>query len=690
MADSYIYTGVWLNWAKGPILGATLTTSHSNGLYLVSFLTMFVRMAGGHLWSIICFALHQLRSSREPQDGLYHQQQMLLRNSTSDTATLWELVKQTWFWRSKAKRGIWRTIPLIAIGLMHLVLFAAAAIFVSRISNTSDEVLIMSPHCGYPLFPAVNSANDVAGLVDTFIDGRTMATWAENYVQACYNTTRADGSCNTFATPRLLPAISYTAGCPFADEMCLDPAAGTISIDSGLIDSDLDLGINSRPEHRVGYRRVTQCAPLVTEGVTEWQDGGPNAIPGNQYLNFYYGPSLVNGSLSANATFSYNKYFANETDRTYSLEYVYLVYKFLGNPLTESIISSFVTSYVGNLEDSTFVPNLKLNRTDADVTLVALLNFAQYPQPVEDLWYNATILTVNTEGTYHYAAQKPVSIMGCTEQHQFCQPNDLTQCTPLGSSLTPPPLDSFPMEQVAIAEHMHMAIVLNTLNTMIYYLGASSLQASLAQAGEDTMGSGLLPPDQWRTDVTFWHYYIMARMQRLIVEYAAGPENPSFNKYFQAPALLDAFNVCRNQKIRNSQYYSFSLLGLIITVTVGTAIVLTNLLLTPIVSLIQKLTGRGLSRREDWEQDHMLHVQRMAYENAGIGSWSNKDGLVPVTAKGQRFGKPTMGTDMEGEGGGGRGHLVSPYHMPEQNAPFLYKAYKEPTTVDVRENTMSP
>lgn len=60
MVESSIYTGIWINWSKGPILGATLTTTSKDGFLLASFLALFVRMVGSHFWSVLCFVIHQL------------------------------------------------------------------------------------------------------------------------------------------------------------------------------------------------------------------------------------------------------------------------------------------------------------------------------------------------------------------------------------------------------------------------------------------------------------------------------------------------------------------------------------------------------------------------------------------------------------------------------------------------------
>jgi len=50
-----------------------------------------------------------------------------------------------------------------------------------------------------------------------------------------------------------------------------------------------------------------------------------------------------------------------------------------------------------------------------------------------------------------------------------------------------------------------------------------------------------------------------------------------------------------------------------------------------------------MHRREDWDHDHVLQLQRLAYEGAKLGTWSSRGGGVPTTLQsleGQKFGRP--------------------------------------------------
>jgi hypothetical protein len=90
----------------------------------------------------------------------------------------------------------------------------------------------------------------------------------------CYSggpTDSASTGCNSFMQTTLVKtSVNYSDVCPFQDEIC-DTAA--VTYNSGLLDSDLDLGINAPPENRVGFRRVVSCASIPADSPrfsTDW------------------------------------------------------------------------------------------------------------------------------------------------------------------------------------------------------------------------------------------------------------------------------------------------------------------------------------------------------------------------------------------------------------------------------------
>ena len=122
-AAPYVYTGPWINWSHGLILGSTVTLSERDGGLLTAFLGIFVTAAGAACWKIMSFALHQHRSPLDPQDGIHHQQQAILRNTDSPIAAVFELARLVWCWRKDALRPFMRTLPIAALALLNFVLF---------------------------------------------------------------------------------------------------------------------------------------------------------------------------------------------------------------------------------------------------------------------------------------------------------------------------------------------------------------------------------------------------------------------------------------------------------------------------------------------------------------------------------------------------------------------------------------
>jgi hypothetical protein len=115
---------------KRVVAGSTLIVSSQTGAFSTA---LFVSIAGGDLWTIFCYLVFKWRSVNRPSDGLYHQQQVL-RNASSDSQALWDLLKAFWQWRRSARRPFLRSIGLILAALASSVGFIIAGIFSSYIT----------------------------------------------------------------------------------------------------------------------------------------------------------------------------------------------------------------------------------------------------------------------------------------------------------------------------------------------------------------------------------------------------------------------------------------------------------------------------------------------------------------------------------------------------------------------------
>lgn len=127
---------------------------------------------------------------------------------------------------------------------------------------------------------------------------------ATEYGQACYGpTTLAEGpepaACRDFPLTRVPMSIRVGVPCPFGDGICAEPN-GAMTLDTGLIDSNDHLGVNSPPGDRIKYQRTLTCAPIKGENYSSpWMAKPPSdaelgeAAPaaGVFYKTYNLGPS---------------------------------------------------------------------------------------------------------------------------------------------------------------------------------------------------------------------------------------------------------------------------------------------------------------------------------------------------------------------------------------------------------------
>jgi hypothetical protein len=100
MNDNNVYLGVWTNWSKGTVMGATLTITRQQGDLLIAFTGFLIPFVASRFWRILCFILHLYYSTSKPEDAIYHQQQVILRNSSSPDTGLVSLFRLLWSWSS--------------------------------------------------------------------------------------------------------------------------------------------------------------------------------------------------------------------------------------------------------------------------------------------------------------------------------------------------------------------------------------------------------------------------------------------------------------------------------------------------------------------------------------------------------------------------------------------------------------
>lgn len=260
-AEQYpVHIGAWTNWSRGKVMGATLTLARQDADLLIAFTAFFIAYIGTRFWRILCFIIHRACSTAGPQDAIYHQNQAVLRNSSSPESGLTLFLGLLWSSRSSHKR----LHPLLpaTCALLCIVAFSAAGGFSSQISSgVGNEVLIKSSACG------ILSSSDLRSYFTSLPVIAERVNDAANYAQQCYSNSSGRLDCDRLVESRLHGKVDLQASCPFDDQICRNPSAN-IRLDTGFVDSHDHLGLNSPGERRVLWRNVLHCAPLATEGFT--------------------------------------------------------------------------------------------------------------------------------------------------------------------------------------------------------------------------------------------------------------------------------------------------------------------------------------------------------------------------------------------------------------------------------------
>jgi hypothetical protein len=302
---------------------------------MIAFLAWFVGVASSAFWDLLSNMMFLHRATEAPRDALFHQQQMSLRVGISDIGTLWSFWKLGRQWHHRAKSPWSRSWPIILTALVHIILFSAAGILVSKVTQTRSEVMLKPITCGLWDDPYAGT---------TLVDPEVANEWvsqqqqildlAGNYVSSCYTfneSQNAQQSCLPYGRSTLAWNITAHVQCPFAPEMCSQ--GKSILLDSGLIDSHSQLGINSRVQDRVQYRQQYHCSPLETEGyvfktsnmsdlrlpesgfgTTQFPQPAVFAPSGAHFVGYNYGTNqLMTFSNASNAsgynvTYVYNNY----------------------------------------------------------------------------------------------------------------------------------------------------------------------------------------------------------------------------------------------------------------------------------------------------------------------------------------------------------------------------------------------
>jgi len=629
--ESLIYRGFWVDFSSPVIKGATLTLMTRDGAFLISFLTTYITIAAGFSWKIVAVALHHCRAHElsADRDGMWNQTQAILRNAESPTTVGYQSILVLWAWRKKQK---WTTL----IGCCGIILLAAcvsaaftlASVFSGQVTKSaSNNMLLRSENCGPWEIPKTTQASNDEW--QSLVLQSTLAS--AQYARMCYSDSSSDLTCNQYTSRTVQFTTNVNATCPFETDLCFFPGDSAYSMDTGFLDSNDALGLNSPKRERVLYRRLTTCSLLHTKDHAEQGTatlGGGSFVDPMIYLHMGSIPSA-----GLNYTYSYNIHSLVD-GIGYLLTYV-LVLRLRHDTKTDQSYRPMIAYATG---PNVWTPIAALNRTDADVTLVILAqNSVQYDQPSDDPYFSAHVahdLTAAGVELTWYLGDDYFNLLACADQHQFCNPNlnfPNDGCTPLtDSTAVLDELLTLGLSEVqsVTAKRITNALPFGSIYDSINGRGASALRASETCFGDNQMP---LPNNQWQIELNAWFATSMARLQQSMVDYAVGPSNvlPD-ERIVHASSNADKL-MCHSQKIKaRVGYQNFSVLGLVIILFTCSILILTGLVIEKLVERLQKTFWPKAYSRLAWIMDEKLQLQALAFSGAGWTTWERIGEDIPT------------------------------------------------------------
>ncbi|KAK1818975.1 hypothetical protein LTR12_006663 [Friedmanniomyces endolithicus] len=634
-----VYRGPWVDFSHGYIQGATLTLTTRDGAFLVSFLTLYITIAGSLAWAIVAYVYHQRRANaaKDDQDGLWNQEQAILRNTGSPIKVAIELLYEWRAWRKIKKRSLRRLLIGILLALATIAIFAVAGVFAGQVTKSaSNNVLIHSAGCGdWDITNVTQSGNSIW---QTLVLQNTLAD--AEYARACYDSSRDSLTCGVYTNKTIHYSVNANATCPEQTGTCFFSDTAAYEMDTGLMDSNDALGLNSPKGETITYRKVTTCAPIhigQNYGRGTIETGGGQFQDPVVYL--YMGPMVADGVMLSNYTYRYNEHSLVESNG-YTLTLFFNLKRVAVPTETNAVHRPIIHKADGS--GSLWTPIPELNRTDADVTLLILAqNSIDYGVPCDDPWFSAHQVRNDTSQTW-YVGDDYFNILACADQHQFCNPNvDSSKgCTSLADEATvfnEMFTIGFSDLQIAAAGRIAVPMPFSNMYYSVNGRGAAALRASETCFGND---QAALPNNQWQIEVDAWFATSLARLQQSMVDYAVGPTNAPAGVDIIYPTSLPDKAMCRAVKIKaTAGTQNFSLLGVLIILVVGTLLILVGLVIDKIGGLVQKCFRARPTGRLAWVLDEKLQLQRMAFEGAQWSGWQNCDKRVPTTAAEASLGR---------------------------------------------------
>lgn len=326
-----VYLGFWNNLTKTPLLASTLTLTMREGTLLLSLLTLFLSLTGRRLWKLCSYFVFHLHI-RVPVDAipiivpehlLFARLQAVLRNANTAANGLFGFIDAARLASRDAAISNTKIFRMCALLMVLASLSAAwiviASVIPSRFISTGSDVLLRPSNCGvWPEFPTnVTNYGDAVSEAIQYIGawtGQRVQNMADSshLNRYCYGATgtKAPKHCNSPGRRFVDWTFNTTDTCPFGNVSCL--STRSLILDSGFVDSHIDLGINTRKENRIAFRKTLECAiPDLEDYTAVFDSNNVTAVIGTPYYHMSR-PGTTSGT-SSNATSAYLESVSNST-----------------------------------------------------------------------------------------------------------------------------------------------------------------------------------------------------------------------------------------------------------------------------------------------------------------------------------------------------------------------------------------
>jgi hypothetical protein len=309
------------------------------------------------------------------------------------------------------------------------------------------------------------------------------------------------------------------------------------------------------------------------------------------------------------------------------------------------MLSSALAAYMDDTVFTQFDPIPQLKRTNADITLWGMNSQALYLNQVNDPFFKAT----TQKNSLYYTADQTVSMLGCTEQYQFCngklctEPDGLTRMTrEKAASLNYNPT------QLAAYDIVYFMLLASRMHSIIVLMQDEILLAREHLFGTYHVSSGL-PDDQWQRELSNYFNVSLSAAQYMAIMHAASKDmelsgNETYYDFIVKENTTEANNLCTNQKMRSDGYYSINIFSFCIIIVTGTIIILIGMFAPAIAQQWRRRRGGQPQpqpvlvqyKEEEWKSEDIFRLHELALQGYGVSSScfdmkmsSDDTGLMP-------------------------------------------------------------